>query len=334
MPSSLNLDKQMRKLARVVRIDTVERHPNADALDLCTVGGWRVVSKLGEYKAGDLAVYFEVDAWVPHDLAPFLSKGKEPKEYNGVLGNRLRSIKLRGELSQGLLLPIEVAGTFCPEPVPYEEGQDLTEMLGILKYEPPIPAELAGEAEGPFPTHLVPKTDEERVQNLEYDELRKLRYIVTEKLDGTSATFIKEDGRLRVCGRNWEWKDNDNTYWKVARKYDLLNVLEEGMAVQGEIIGPGIQGNKYGLNEPQLYVFNVWRNRNRVPFAEWGGLRTVPVLDLWYELPETVFDLLTIAEGKSVLNPKTEREGLVLRTEKGEVSFKAISNKFLLKGGL
>ena len=325
----------MRKLARVVRIDTVERHPNADALDLCTVGGWRVVSKLDEYKAGDLAVYFEVDAWVPHELAPFLSKGKEPKEYNGVLGNRLRSIKLRGELSQGLLLPLSVLpaeeddaiGTYS-----YPDA-DVTSLLNVQKYEPPIPAELAGEAEGPFPTHLVPKTDEERVQNLDYDELRKLRYVVTEKLDGTSATFIKEDGRLRVCGRNWEWKDNDNTYWKVARKYDLLNVLEEGMAVQGEIIGPGIQGNKYGLSEPQLYVFNVWRNRNRVPFAEWGGLRTVPVLDLWYELPETVFNLLTIAEGKSVLNPKTEREGLVLRTDKGDVSFKAISNKFLLKGG-
>ena len=325
----------MRKLARVVRIDTVERHPNADALDLCTVGGWRVVSKLDEYKAGDLAVYFEVDAWVPHELAPFLSKGKEPKEYNGVLGNRLRSIKLRGELSQGLLLPLSVLpaeeddaiGTYS-----YPDA-DVTSLLNVQKYEPPIPAELAGEAEGPFPTHLVPKTDEERVQNLDYDELRKLRYVVTEKLDGTSATFIKEDGRLRVCGRNWEWKDNDNTYWKVARKYDLLNVLEEGMAVQGEIIGPGIQGNKYGLSEPQLYVFNVWRNRNRVPFAEWGGLRTVPVLDLWYELPETVFNLLTIAEGKSVLNPKTEREGLVLRTDKGDVSFKAISNRFLLKGG-
>ena len=93
-----------RVMARVVRIDAVEKHPNADALDICTVGGWRVVTKLGEYKAGDLAVYCEVDSWVPTEIASFLSKGKEPREFNGIKGERLKTARLRGELSQGLAI--------------------------------------------------------------------------------------------------------------------------------------------------------------------------------------------------------------------------------------
>jgi RNA ligase (TIGR02306 family) len=326
---------KMRKLARIVKIDEVEKHPNADSLDICTVGGWKVVSALNEYQKGDLAIYLEVDSWVPHDLAPFLSKGHEPRVYEGVVGERLRSVKLRGVVSQGLLLPI----TVVEDKIAYRVGEDVSEELGILKYEAPIPAELAGEAVGAFPTNLVPKTDQERVQNLDYAELTQCtNYYVTEKLDGTSATFIMHEGNLRVCGRNWEWKDNDNTYWKVARKYNLANVLPEGFAFQGEIIGNGIQGNKYNLIEPEFFVFGMYEIRTRrfIPLpqvkAHFYGLRTVPILEIGVSLPATVFDLLQSAEGKSEVNPKTEREGVVIQNNSG-TSFKVISNKFLLKNG-
>ena len=320
----------MRKMASIRQIDEIRSIPDADAIECAVVGGWTVVVKKGDFKSGDLAIYCEIDSWVPHELAPFLGRGSPPKEYEGVLGYRLRTIKLRGQLSQGLLLPISLVW----DKILFERYEDVSEILNIRKYEPPIPAELSGSVVGPFPTHLVPKTDEERVQNLDYEELRHLRYVITEKLDGTSATFVKENGALRVCGRNWEWQDTDNTYWQIARKYDLLNVLEEGMAVQGEIIGPAIQGNKYGLKEAELRVFSVWHNRNRLSLLEWADtFPVVPILTSSGEIPNTVDELLKVAERKSVLNEKTEREGIVLRAVDRDLSFKAISNRFLIKNG-
>lgn len=320
----------MRKMASIRRIDEIRPIPEADAIECAVIGGWTVVVKKGEFNPGDQAIYCEIDSWVPHELAPFLGRGTEPKEYEGVLGYRLRTIKLRGQLSQGLLLPLGLVW----DKILFERYEDVSEILNIRKYEPPIPAELSGAVVGPFPTHLVPKTDEERVQNLDYEELRHLRYVITEKLDGTSATFIKENGALRVCGRNWEWQDTDNTYWQIARKYDLLNALKEGMAVQGEIIGPGVQGNKYGLKEVELRVFSVWHNRNRLSIIDWmDTFPVVPILTSLGEIPTTVDELLKVAERKSVLNEKTEREGIVLRAVDKDLSFKVISNRFLLKNG-
>lgn len=144
-----------RMMAWIAKIDKVVKHPEADSLDICTVGGWQCVTKLGEFKQGDLAVYVSIDSWVPTELAPFLSKGKEPREYNGVKGERLRTITLRGQLSQGLILP-----TTGKTPLT-GEGDDLTEFLGIQKWEKPIPAQLSGLVRGNFPDQ-VPKTDQER----------------------------------------------------------------------------------------------------------------------------------------------------------------------------
>ena len=170
----------MRKLATIRKIDAVRPIEGADAIECAVLGGWTVVIKRGEYQAGDLAVYLEIDSWVPHDLVPFLSKGQAPREYNGVKGERLRSIRLRGQLSQGLLLPIDV--TFFRDP-----GTDVTEALGIQKWEAPVPAQLAGEVKGVFPV-FIPKTDQERVQNLtaELEIWKEKNYTweATEKLDG------------------------------------------------------------------------------------------------------------------------------------------------------
>lgn len=335
----------MRKMASIRKIDEIRSIPNADAIECAVVGGWNVIVKRGEFKAGDLAVYIEIDAWVPHDLAPFLGRGSKPKEYNGILGYRLRTIKLREQISQGLLLPLTVL-TDVPkdewvDPGSYE-GSDVSEELNIQKYEPPIPAELSGQVVGPFPTHILPKTDEERVQNMDINEILNAGiFTVTEKLDGTSATFIKQDGKLRVCGRNWEYVENDNTYWRIARQYDLINVLSDNTAIQGEIVGHGIQGNKYNLTNQQLFVFNMWNleNGQAIPIDPCSGdIQTVPVvavggLGRMVESSNVIEALLKFAEGKSVLNRSTEREGLVYRSYRKNLSFKVISNKFLLKGG-
>jgi RNA ligase (TIGR02306 family) len=149
----------MRQLARIVKINAVEKHFNADALDICTVGGWKVVCKTGEFKTGDLAVFFEVDSFVPTTICSFLSKGKEPSVYNNVKGERLRTIKLRGQVSQGLLLPLSPTCDNIESEL--FEGLDVTLPLGVQKWEPVLPACLAGQAKGHFPSWSR-KTDQER----------------------------------------------------------------------------------------------------------------------------------------------------------------------------
>jgi RNA ligase (TIGR02306 family) len=340
----------MRKLATIQRIDAINPIPNADAIEVATVGGWRVVVKKNEFAVGDLAVYCEIDSWIPNTIAPFLSKG-EPKEYNGVKGERLRTVKLRGQISQGLLLPIDL--TFFRDP-----GTDLTETLGIQKFEPPIPAQLAGEVIGMFPS-AVPKTEQERVQNL--TELLKtwqgLEFEITEKLDGTSCTFYLDgEGVLHACSRNLDLKYNpDNTFWKIANHHNIAREMTAyglvNYAIQGEIIGEGIQGNKYKIQGQEFFVFDIYdvinsrylSNEERFELCGKLGLKTsvctialnhAPVIDSCFVMKHTVDELLSMAEGPSVLNSKTEREGLVFKCiSDTNIHFKVISNKFLLKSG-
>lgn len=332
----------MRKMASIRRIDNIQSIPGADAIEVATVGGWQVVIKKGEFAVGDLAVYCEIDSWIPNDLAPFLSKGSEPREYNGVRGERLRTVKLRGQVSQGLLLPLEP--TCADIESRLFEGLDVSAPLNIQKWEAPIPASLAGDVRGPFP-NFIPKTDQERIQNLtqEFDTWNGLEWEVTEKLDGSSMTVYHKDGDFGVCSRNWNLADSQgNSMWQQARKYNLEQVLaqEGNYAVQGEIIGEGIQGNPYKIRGQDFFVFDVFdineqrylSPAERIGFVERNGLNHVPVINSDIATPVSVNVTLELAEGRSVLNPNTEREGLVFKSG-GEVSFKAISNKFLLKQG-
>jgi len=337
----------MRKLATVRRIDAIQPIPDAYAIECAVVGGWKVVVKRSEFAVGDLAVYLEIDSWVPHELAPFLSKGSEPREYNGVKGERLRTVKLRGQISQGLLLPltcIQIDTTWDAI-----EGWDVTGILGIQKWEPPIPAQLGGQVKGNFPGS-IPKTDQERIQNLsgKLDDWKSRGYHweVTEKLDGTSMTvFLERDGRFGVCGRNWDLAEtDDNSLWRAARANDLeskLRDLGKAIAIQGELIGEGIQGNAYRIKGQQFWVYDVydisdtryWSAMERQRLIGYLGLNHVPLIDA-SELDADVPTLLQWAEGKSQLCGTTEREGLVYKCmEDPEISFKAISNKFLLKNG-
>jgi len=343
----------VRSMAWVAKIDRVEKHPNADTLDICSVGGWKCVTKMDEFEEGHLAIYISIDSWIPHELAPFLSKGSEPREYNGVKGERLRTIKLRGTLSQGLLLPLTVLNPRMHELEEHlvnAEGFDCTELLGIQKWEAPIPAQLAGDVRGNFPS-MVPKTDQERVQNLtkELDNWRDLQFEVTEKLDGSSCTmFLDMWGDFHVCSRNLDLKYSvTNSFWRVALEYGVESILRNShrtsTAIQGELIGPGIQKNPYGLKDVDFYVFDVYDSQvgsylnaeERQKFCETYGLKHVPVFPYAVGIEEgymTVEHLLSLAEGKSVLNPKTEREGLVFKClSDPNIHFKAISNKFLMK---
>lgn len=345
----------MRKLATIREIDAILPIKDADAIECAVVGGWKVVVKKGEYEVGDLAVYCEIDSWIPHELAPFLSKGKEPREFEGVKGERLKTIKLRGQLSQGLLLPESVAAwAIAPgEPFVCEVGSDVTDVLGIKKWEPVIPAQLAGEVKGPFPT-LIPKTDQERAQNL-VEEINaaiaaEQAFEITEKLEGTSMTVYRIRGEFGVCSRNLDLKRNEsNAMWATAIREDIdaqMMAVDPywDFAIQGELIGPGIQGNIYNLKQTEFRVFDVYNIQegkylnpyDRVKLIERMGLKHVPVLASRAKLKDTlgitdVDGVLKFAEGKSVMGMiGCEREGIVFKECNGGFTFKAISNKYLL----
>lgn len=334
-----------RKLATIRKIAAIEPIEGADAIEVAVVDGWKVVVKKGEFQVDALAVYLEIDSWVPTELAPFLSKGKEPREFEGIKGERLRTVKLRGQLSQGLLLSIP-EDTIKGAGHLVDEGLDVTEHLGILKWERPMNAQLAGMARGNFPV-LVPKTDQERIQNLtrSFEQYKLDTWSITEKLDGSSCTFYLDDeGIFHVCSRNLDLKEDEaNSFWKVARKFQIEDIMRRnfmlGMAIQGEMIGESIQGNQY-KTQLDFYVYDMYNTHTGqyiLPVqlkaaCERLGLKHVPILVEATEIKEqTIQSILDFAEGKSFLNG-SNREGVVFKSNTvHDRSFKSISNSWLLK---
>jgi RNA ligase (TIGR02306 family) len=376
-----------RKLASIQRIDKVLPIEGADAIEIVMVNAWKVVSKKGEFKEGDLCVYFEIDSFLPMEKDFEFLRKSSYKKMGDLEGFRLKTIKLRGQVSQGLCLPLSILekddemkigiskqpwgdqlqlGPY-DDAIVIEEGADVTAYMCVLKYEPPIPAELAGKVKGSFPG-FIRKTDEERIQNMakEYENMRDKHYYVTEKLDGSSATYYLRDGVFGVCSRNLELADpgvfepgtvvcedgverpkKENTFWKVARELRIeekLRMMDENYSIQGELIGEGVQGNPYKLKGHTVRIFNIFNIDTQeylsldgmVKFLEKvnvdpNPLELVPIIHYDYKLPHNISEILDKAEDKSVLNKDTEREGIVIRNRDKSISFKAISNKFLLK---
>ena len=344
-----------RKLSTIRKIKEINPIEGADAIELAVVDGWQVVvAKNAGHQVGDLVVYCEIDSFLPIEPEFEFLRKSSYKKMGDQEGFRLKTIKLRGQISQGLILPysvIPIAQFATAADLP--EGMDVSEMLGIVKYEPPIPAQLAGRVKGTFPSFLR-KTDEERIQNLEkeYTEWTlssKHQFYATEKLDGSSFTCYIKNGEFGVCSRNMDLLETeDNTFWAVARKLDLENKLRsfgKNICFQGEMVGSGIQGNHYNMKDQTVFFYNIFLidEREYVGYDEFRNmlfdldLACVPVLSYPFNFPAdsvaalpTVSALLRSAEGKSVLNDKVEREGLVIRSMDRTISFKAISNKFLL----
>jgi len=348
----------MRRLATVQQIAELLPIEGADAIEVARINGWNVVVKKGDFKVDEMAVFCEVDSFLP--IQPeyeFLRKSSYKKMSDGTEGFRLKTIRLRGQLSQGLLINYQTLISKLP---PDENGrvdlpdigEDVTEIMGIVKYEPPIPACLAGQMKGNFPSFLN-KTDEERVQNIpssmyERYKSKGKKYYITEKLDGSSCTIYLRGNEFGVCSRNVDLKETEgNTFWGVARQYNIEQILREHceytsfqtFALQGEVIGEGIQGNPYNIKGHQFHIFNLFYSDldyyanidELIDFSKKYNLKVVPLLYKDINLPENGMECLKLAEGKSALNSNTEREGIVIRYFDRSVSFKAISNKFLLK---
>lgn len=329
-----------RKLVSFRLIRDIIPIDGADNIELALVDGWQVVVKKGEFKVGDFGVYFEIDSWVPHCLAPFLTQsGREPKEYKGIKGERLRTIKLRKQLSQGLLLP--VASVFSYSNITIDLDADLSEALGVVKWEPPEDGSLNGKPSGTFPS-FIPKTDQPRIQNI-WDAVKEHSFLfeVTEKLDGSSMTVYFCDGKFGVCSRNNELKEEEeNAFWIAANKANLkekLHSIGSNIALQGELIGPKIQKNPYNRDGYEFYLFDVFDidratyycSSDRLNLATAMDIKHVPVV-AHTQLP-SFEELLEFSDGKSALS-NADREGIVFKSvQDPSVSFKVISNKWLLK---
>ena len=267
------MENQPRKLASIQKIVDISPIENADKIVCATVLGWKCVTqKSNNFKPGDLVIYLEVDSLVPYTSWSYFlfEAGKTEGK------KKIKTIRLRGQVSQGLILPIdEVVDTgYCGSPecpiimvpggsISLEEGADLTELLGIEKWEPSIPAQLQGICKSTFPS-WIPKTDETRLQAWPWilRELEGKEVICTEKLDGCSMTVYVRNNEFGVCSRNIDLLESvGNSFWKIARTLDLENKLKSlnrNIAFQGELIGLGVQGNKYKLSELTVKIFNVF----------------------------------------------------------------------------
>ena len=329
----------MRTLASIQTINAIEPIAGADAIERARVLGWWVVVKRGEHHPGDKVVYCEIDSLLPERPEfEFLRKGSFRSAITTSSGQvllpagfRIKTVKLRGQVSQGICFPLSILGA---NPAT-ADGTDVTAQLGIVKFDPPLPASMSGRVKGAFPG-FVPKTDETRVQILEalIARQRGKTFYVTEKLDGTSFTAFLSDGEFGVCSRN-QWLDEGdlgNALCRVARDLDLAGKLAQSrarlgfdLAIQGEIIGPGVQGNKYARKQVELHLFNIVNldafrlvdHADMLSEAAAMGLTVVPQLAS-IVLDHSVDALVELSVGMSALAEGVHREGVVLRPLKDE----------------
>jgi RNA ligase (TIGR02306 family) len=359
-----------RKLASLQIIDSLSPIDNADRIELAKVLGWQVVVKKDEFKVRDLIIYCEIDSLLPEKPEfEFL----RPRKF------RIKSMKLKGVLSQGIIfsidfLPEDVKGSVLAQCLVGNKeliGTDVTEKMGITKYEPPISPQMMGKILGDFPTHIIPKTDEIRLQSIPdiLSEFVNREIYISTKMDGTSFTCYhllqtntEEPHKFGVCSRNLELKEDETVYWDIAHKLNLKQRLTDyfvsynkNIAIQGEICGPGINKNHAGLKKLSLFIFNIYDIDQQKCFnfddlnrtAAELQLETVPIDWIGkFDIKEfTVEKLIEMARGK-YSGTNNNREGIVIRPVCGTssevvssyggdprrgLSTKVINNDYLLK---
>jgi len=344
-----------RKLATIRIVSDISPIEGADRIVKASIDGWEVVILKDEFKISDQIIYCEIDSFIPHDIAPYLSKGKEPKLYKDTKGERLRSVRLRGQLSQGLILPISILEKYHLSK-PYELGQDVTDILGILKYEKDEDWTGNWTGKGKPPGNpkpdFIPPSRMSRVQNVPNIPFwTNVTWEITEKLDGSAMNIYLSDKKIGISSMNVDLPEpspdekNMNQMWKL---FNSLNIREQllsmnkNLIIQGEIIGPKIQKNKYGLTEHQFFVYNIYSldelknfsSETRINLTNELKLNHCPILEIRKFAPdEDIKQILNYAIGPSKLH-NIEREGVVFKCITGSpTAFKAISNSFLLKYG-
>ena len=331
----------MRSLVTIQKVKSISAIPDSDFLELAHVMGWQCVAKKGEFKAGDLGVYYEVDSFLPiDDRYEFLRNTSYRENVDNGTGFRIRTVKMRGQLSQGLLLPLEK----FPELAGCGEGDDVTDKLNVKKWYIPETAAAGGTIIGERP-HGIPASDELRIQSaLELlDQLKGKPYYITTKMDGTSGIVYYIDGKIGCCSRNKEIKDEETAlYWAPVYTYGLKEKLArfgKNLVLTGEMCGPGIQKNKLRLTALAWYVFDVkdWDAGKYLPYDEAVklcadlGVPIVPLEERGEQFDYSLETLLEKAKGKYPSG--LDKEGIVVRDALAPkvVSFKVLNNDALLK---
>lgn len=348
-----------RKLASIQIIKDLKPIEGRDRIVLASVLGWEVIVKKDEFKIGDKCIYVEIDSVLPE---------KPEFEFMRNKNFRVKTMKMAGVYSQGLILPMSLLSNDKE----WNEGDDVTDLLHIVKYDEYVgeePAKVSNltkkkynwfqkiwfkifgypnRKKGGF-SSLISKTDEIRIQNIPEVLQNKEPVCVSEKVDGMSCSMTIEctlfNHKFNVYSRNLHVNRDNSAYWKVADMYDMeermrimmndLNV--KWLAIQGEVAGPGIQKNPYQLKEIDFFVFNIitpngrYGNKEMVELCYRYGLTTVPMISYDYVLPDTVEGMLQYATNKSLINPTVLREGVVVRSKDGQKSFKAVSPEYLVK---
>lgn len=365
-----------RKLASVQKVKAIRPIEGADRIEVVQVLNWDCVAQKGLYDVGDLVIYFEIDSLLPDiPMLEWLKKSAWSQKLNKY---RISTHKFRNQISQGLIIPIrdltemynQINGTSLSS-IDYDEGDDLTGLLKIEKYEPPVSNGPLGE----IVSHewYVPKTDEERIQvcaeNVlpEYMKIDQNEWYASVKLDGTSCTAGLFEDTFLIGGRN-QWYKGPNMYTETVKKYgdietkarEYLEATGVYVVFQGELCGPGIQSNKLGLKEKEWFIFNIFVSTTgkmdsyekldligMLGMCERFGLKHVPLVNAedkfdfkaTNSIDETVENLLKYVDNFKYrtyfedASPNQIAEGLVFRMNDMTNSFKVISNKFLLKGG-
>lgn len=337
----------MRKLASIEVVKDVCPIEGADRIEMVHILGWECVAKRGEFRPGDICVYFEVDAFLPIDDDRFEFLRNSSYRKNDVMGEgfRIKTQKFRGQISQGLALPLSA----FPEVIENKIGDDVSEKLRVVKWEMPEMESNVGTIIGDKP-YGIPTTDETRVQSV--DELRSQllgkKYYISTKMDGTSCTLFYIDGDIGVCTRNNLVKnDGKSAMWKYMEKIgipDRLKQYGKNIVIQGEFCGPGIQKNRLKLKSAEWYVFNVFDDamkllplKEMLKIADELELKTVPIEEVKDNFSYTLPELLEKAKGKYPSG--LDKEGIVIRPLVPEycrilgksLSFKVLNNDFLAK---
>lgn len=344
----------MRKLASVQKIWKIEPIEGADRIELAHVLGWQCVVNKDQFQPMDIGVYFEIDSFLP--IRPefeFMRTSSYKKTDIMGEGFRLRTMRFRGQISQGLLLPLS---QFPEIPADAEIGTDVTDMLGVRKWEIKERATTGGTVIGTLP-YDIPHTDETRVQ--EEPELIQafagLEYYISTKMDGSSHSIGIDENGFHVTGHNYEYKDDGNSsFYELVKARGYREKMEAfaqengltALTIQGELCAPGIQRNRLRLSKPEWYVFTVRENGKRVGLNRLLevcaalGMEHVPIEEVGVDLPSkypTVEALLERADGDYPNGGK--KEGIVVRPTEpvfcplisASLSMKIVSNKYLLK---
>lgn len=337
----------MRLLASIQQVLDVVPIEGADKIEMVHILGWECVAKKGVFKAGDTCVYFEVDAFLPVEPRfEFLRNSSYKK--NEIMGEgfRIKTQKFRGQISQGLALPLSEFPALAEKKV----GEDVSKELGVVKWDMPEMESNVGTIVGDKP-HGIPTTDEMRVQSM--DSLRKRmlgkQYYISTKMDGTSCTLYCIDGKVGVCSRNGELKnDGKSAMWKYMLQHSFdekLKELDRNLVFQGEFCGQGIQGNRLKLKQAAWYVFNVMDGDSMkrmgldemLEITKELGMETVPIEEIQDNFQYSLPELLERARGKYPSG--LDKEGIVIRPVVpeccpelgGPLSFKVLNNDFLVK---